>query len=302
MLSDNIRATLERIDALSDKTLFFLIGFPRSGTTWLQRALDGHDQIRCLGEAHFVDILFRNFQTSFQGFNRSIRQQGGTVAHLKEFGGHVSALSYDTQDLHLLLYYSMYIMFDKWVDSPNIRIIGEKTPDNIRALNLLASIFPHARFVHIVRDGRDCAVSGWFFNKSGLDKGKTVAQSFDSYILRFVKQWKSEVEFARQAAKRVKDRYLQLSFEDLIGDPAGQLTGVCRFLGASTNERSVERCIDGARFEALTGGRSTGIEDEASFYRKGIAGDWKNHISPDLAEQVWRIAGDTLTALGYGRD
>lgn len=302
MINDQIRATLERIEELSRKELFFLVGFPRSGTTWLQRTLDNHAEIRCLGESHFVDILFNNLQRSFQSFNKNVQKKGGAIAHLQKFGGHVSTLKYDTQDVHLLLYYSMYIIFDKWLDSPDIRIIGEKTPDNIQAINLLASIFPAARFVHLVRDGRDCAVSSWFFNKSGLDKGKSIVQSFDSYIGGFLKQWKTGVEFARHAGRRLGDRYLEVSFEGMIGDPSAQLESICRFLGAGTEAKVIRECVENARFDVLSGGRVAGMEDSESFYRKGVVGDWKNHIPAGLAEQAWRIAGDTLTEFGYARN
>jgi hypothetical protein len=42
------------------------------------------------------------------------------------------------------------------------RIAGDQTPDNVCHFPLLATMFPQAKFIHIVRDARDCAISAWF--------------------------------------------------------------------------------------------------------------------------------------------
>lgn len=301
MLADDIHSTLNRIELLAKRPLFFIVGVPRSGTTWLQQCLDNHPEICCLGESHFTDILFRNLQKCFQSYNRSVRQQGGTVAHLRQFGGHVNTLRYDTNDAHFLLFLSMYLIFDKWVDNPEIRIIGEKTPDNIRAITLLSSIFPDSRFVHIVRDGRDAAVSGWFFNKSGMDRNKSVAQSFDNYITGFIRQWKTEISLARTVGASLGNKYHEISFESMVNEPLEPLRGVLEFLGARSETTLVEHCLHEARFEMHSGGRPAGTEDRSSFYRKGIAGDWRGHLSETLAARAWDVAGDVLAASGYSR-
>ena len=52
----------DRLDAVLQKDLFFLVGVGKSGTTWLQKLLDGHPEISCNGEGHFVDVLLPQLQ------------------------------------------------------------------------------------------------------------------------------------------------------------------------------------------------------------------------------------------------
>jgi hypothetical protein len=49
-------------------------------------------------------------------------------------------------------------------DHENVKFIGKNTPDNVLYLPILGRLLPKARFIHVIRDGRDSAVSGWFRN------------------------------------------------------------------------------------------------------------------------------------------
>jgi Sulfotransferase domain len=73
------------------------------------------------------------------------------------------------------------------------------------------------------------------------------------------------------------------------------------FLGADASERTVRRCVDAASFEKLAEGRERG-QEAASFFRKGIAGDWKNVFTEQDKRDFKAVAGDLLVALGYEED
>jgi hypothetical protein len=61
----------------------------------------------------------------------------------------------------------------------------------------------------------------------------------------------------------------------------------------------VTRCIEAASFEKLSKGRKRGEEDPSSFFRKGVAGDWKHVFTQREKEAFDREAGDLLARLGY---
>ena len=60
--------------------------------------------------------------------------------------------------------------------------------------------------------------------------------------------------------------------------------------------------VHARRFEANTRGRAKGSEDVASHYRKGVAGDWISHFTPEHAELFDEKFGDLLIGLGYEED
>jgi hypothetical protein len=64
----------------------------------------------------------------------------------------------------------------------------------------------------------------------------------------------------------------------------------------------VERCVDSASFEKLSRGRERGEEDPSSFYRKGVAGDWKKYFTEEDRRVFKEEAGELLIRLGYEED
>ena len=73
-----------QLNSLSEKTIFFIIGCPKSGTTWLQRMLDSHPNSICRGEADF-NLLIDQLEKMCNDYNRHLAQvnnQIGTKEHI----------------------------------------------------------------------------------------------------------------------------------------------------------------------------------------------------------------------------
>ena len=165
---------------------------------------------------------------------------------------------------------------------------------------MLDVLFPTAKFVQIVRDGRDCAVSAWFHNvRVTPEWTKENLRSFDAYVARYAVSWAKRVAAAQHFADRHRDRFFRVRYEDLATDPEGTLTKLFRFLGVSSGEAVLARCRSEAGFAKLSGGRSPGQEDRGSFFRKGVPGDWRNHLTPVMEAEFRKQAGDWLDRLGY---
>ncbi|MDH3376584.1 MAG: sulfotransferase [Gammaproteobacteria bacterium] len=299
MKSTTHRTKTELVEKTLAKEMFFIVGVAKSGTTWLQHLLDSHPEIVCRGESHFIDIFHASLVKAFEEYNNAVVKQGGVVAHLKEYGGHVDTLRYDLNDSFYLLVQAIGLMFGKWNNDPSIRLIGEKTPDNIACLSLLSSIFPSAKFIHIIRDGRDSAVSGWFFNQSGLAKNKQIVQTFDEYVRGFAKAWSSQINQGCAIGAGLDDRYMEVRYENLAFTPNDEATKLLRYLDVDDSEQCINNCLKASSFQSLTGGRRPGEEDPEAFFRKGVVGDWRNKFSDDLRDDFYNIAGDTLTRFGY---
>lgn len=92
---------------------------------------------------------------------------------------------------------------------------------------------------------------------------------------------------------------LAVRYEDLLGDTPSELGRIADMLGLDVSSKERERIAKACSFTFLSGGRAPGQADSTHHYRKGIAGDWRNHLTQHQATQVWERFGQALTAMEY---
>jgi hypothetical protein len=281
------------ISELRRKQIFFIGGAVKSGTTWLQLLLDSHPDISCSGEGHFFNSFAPLLRHAFDEQNEYISEKN--VSIFKELQGY--PLLTDDHFRYLLSSVMTLSLYDQ-VDHKSVRAIGEKTPDNIRFLELLDEMFPTAKVIQIVRDGRDCAVSGWFHNLRVSPEDYN-NMSMDYYVKQFANIWTNFVSQGSAFGIQHPTRYLALRYEDLSAEPERTLGGVFRFLGVECSESILRDCCAAGSFQKVSGGRVRGQEDRESFFRKGTTGDWRNHLSDETNKAFEESAGDWLIRFGY---
>src|SRR5262249_51184768 len=159
------------------------------------------------------------------------------------------------------------------------RAIGDKSPPNSRAFAALATLFPMAKFIQIVRDGRDVAVSGWFNNLRLNERAPFNRGSLTAYVAAIAKTWASHLANGQEFVDAYPDRIRRIRYEDLARDTEGTLAGLFDFLGVDADASVLAHCRTEASFTKRSGGRSPGEENRQSFFRKGVIGDWHNHLS-----------------------
>jgi Sulfotransferase family len=314
--------------------VFFVVGLAKSGTTWLMKTLDAHPEVLCKGEGRFFgeeyrqEILART-QTKQQPsslynallgseylrlwIERSVwTREGETDEHIRE----------------LVRLATDYFLKEELARSGK-KVVGDKTPLlGPGFVREISEIYPEAKVIHIIRDGRDQAVS--FIHQQGnrAKRGRThrlspeeLAKSeayrrsprefsearegmFSERTLRRTAQ-----NWALRVGKAVEDgptlfgeAYTEVRYEDLLLSPEEEVGRLLGFLGVDTESSLVERCVRSASFERLSRGRERGQEDPSSFYRKGVAGDWEN-LFEERDRQVYKEeAGELLIRLGYEKN
>jgi hypothetical protein len=211
----------------------------------------------------------------------------------------------------------------------NKKIVGDKSPFTTPGMvEEISSICPGAKVVHIVRDGRDVAVSSVHHQwNNATDQGgrrklsrekvakreayrkdpETFGASGESifageHVAQIARSWSTSVSKAMADAALLGDNYCQVRYEDLLAEPVGEVMRLLEFLGADSDEEVARRCVEAASFEQLSGGRTQGEEASSSFYRKGIAGDWRNYFSEEDRRVFKEEAGELLIRLGYEDD
>jgi Sulfotransferase family len=162
---------------------------------------------------------------------------------------------------------------------------GDKTPAYIGHIDRLAEIWPNARFVHLIRDGRDVALS--VMNVPfGPNNAWAAARS-----------WAKVIRQGHKAAERYPGRVLEVRYEDLVTDPEAEIAATCDFL-------DLEYSPDMLAIEQTD--RSKVAADQSAWFANvwgGITsaaiGKWRTELTPRQIEVFETVAGDELRALGY---
>jgi hypothetical protein len=165
---------------------------------------------------------------------------------------------------------------------------GDKTPAHVLQIDLLAGAFPEARFLHIVRDGRDVAPS-----LTGMHFGP---DHFGAAALF----WRERVARGRAAGRRIgADRYREIRYEDLVADPEAVLRDVCTFFALPFDpvmldyHTRADELLDGLRFTHHV----QGIRRPPA----PAARDWRSALSDHEVQLFEALAGDMLDEFGYER-
>lgn len=289
------RVFQDRIARLLEKDIFFIAGMSKSGTTWLQKLLDGHPEICCSGEGHLPNMLGPKLQSALLEHSEYIRLKNRML-----YGTSEGFPTFSVDHVKFLFVTAACLLLDAQTAGRECRCVGEKTPNNIRALAQLADLFPTAKFIQIIRDGRDGAVSGWHhIYRDTPEEARKQYPTFAAYVTTFARQWAETTRMGRDFGRRHPERYQEVRYEDLQNDPDASLTRLLAFLGVDTSPAMVARCRESGSFRRLSGGRAPGEEDKQSHFRKGVAGDWKNHFDDNSLSVFNREAGNMLKELGY---
>lgn len=272
---------------------FFVTGAPKSGTTWLGRLLDTHPEINCKGEA-CMHAFIKGLIKISNDYNGMLEGRSGAFLESNEFPTLNEAEVYDMARHFVLLRLRSIVDPGK----AGLRFVGEKDPLHVVNFPVLNRMFPEAKILHIIRDGRSVLVSAWHHNLR-ISKKQHDPTAFDHFMNETATQWGSMIRRARETAPLLGGRYLEVRYEDLLSDPVSQLARVLQHLGATSETSIVQGCIEAASFEKLSKGRTQGEEDANSFFRKGIADDWKSQMSTSQIQRFNARSGGMLEELGY---
>lgn len=162
----------------------------------------------------------------------------------------------------------------------------------------------HRRFV-VIRDLRDTLVSWYFSLLKTHDENPQVLshrqklEGMDKELgLLYLLEHPDFFGLSMVASTwaEVADT-LVVRFESLIQDPERWFGVICRECGIETSETRLQLALEQRSFRNLAG-RDPGTEG-ASHYRKGIAGDWRSHFSPEIATEFSVRYDNLMVKLGY---
>jgi Sulfotransferase family len=285
----------------------FIVGSPRSGTTLLRLMLDSHPAIAIPPETGFLrDIAKAGRRRADAGVGSpaspaEILRRFTRAERWADFKLDPIALEERVATLRPFnvseacrAFYRLYAArFGK-------SRYGDKTPGYVFVMEDIQALLPEAHFIHLIRDGRDAALSlrhHWF--SAGPDM--TVQ----------AEHWARHVQAGRASASKV-NHYLEVRFEDLVVGPQDTLRRLCDFLKIGFDpgmlryhERAASRLQEHEGRTLPDGRILTKAQRFAQQHRttmplqRELAGGWREKMTAPEIAAFEAVAGGLLHELGY---
>lgn len=251
-------------------------GCQRSGTTLLRVMLDSHPRIACGLETSLLAGSFLPDKLSVR-FDMSVKEiwdlhrTAADHAHFVElFLGRYAANRGKV----------------RWAD---------KTPQNIRHIGWIFAHFPRAKFVHILRDGRDVACSIRTHPRFRVVNGEKVATGIRRPLRPCIESW---LRYTTEGMKwRGHPNYFEVRYESLVDDPEATLRKICEFLGEAFDVAMLQFYAEQGESRNV----QHFINNEAAMrpISRSAVGRWREELSATELELIYKVGGPRLEALGY---
>lgn len=263
----------------------FIVGMPRSGTKLLREILNNHSLIAISeNESHCIPYFYnkfnkienfkdkKNFKLLYQYFSETFFFQRLTqkINFINEESWYDSITDFTYSGVIEAFYQS-------YTQKKNKKIWGDKTPSYLLHMPLLKSLFPEAKFIHIIRDVRDYCLS--------------IHKAWNKNIFRAAQRWNDSIVKCRKNSKILDDTaYLEVKYENIIDDPEKNIISICKFLNIpyESNMVSLSRVVE-----------NMGDAKNYIGILKKNYGKWENEIKSNKIRKIEKICGSLLKELNY---
>ncbi|MDQ3986001.1 MAG: sulfotransferase [Actinomycetota bacterium] len=264
--------------------MFFIVGSARSGTTLLRLILNAHSRVAVPPESRFITELYQGDRVDRDHFLQRLESHS-QFQHWKipiddvrrQLGGDESVAYADA----ILAAYRAY------AGLKGKSLFGDKTPRYVTNIPRLSRLFPDARFVHQIRDGRNVALS-----YADVPFGpKTIGHAAALWAERVAAGF-------RDGRALGPDRYTEVRYEDFVTNPEALTKTLCDFIGIDFEEQMLDHA-EQSRSDVLP---------RASRYNPNVTKpptqnirSWEDQMPARQVEMFEAIAGDVIEAAGYER-
>ena len=271
----------------------FVVGCPRSGTTLLQRMLDHHPQLAVSNDPHFIpfapgvrDGLDPPVEPALVEWlleYRTFSRLGLDEAVVRDVAAGAETYSE--------LVGALYTAFGRQRGKP---LAGEKTPRYVRYLPLLNALFASARVVHLIRDGRDVALSTLEWARPDRGPGRFRLWREQPTAVCAL-SWRWHVATGRRDGRALGALYREARYEHLVAEPEPTLRELADFLRLPFAVEMLEY------HQGRTRGDAGLTTKEAWLPPTPGLRDWRAQMAPADVKLFEALAGDLLSLLGYER-
>ena len=288
----------------------FVVGVGRSGTTLLRLMLDAHSTMAMPPETHFFQSLLDASGKVRFGPTQALEAiTEDEHRRWNDFGLEPSKLEARFEAIpRFNVTDALRAFYELYAEEQGKERWGDKTPDYIKRMRKIKRVLPEARFIHVIRDGRDVALST---NKRIVERGHREPLP----AKRSARRWRNRIEKARADGPKLGE-YLEIRYEDLVVETEPTLRRVCEFSELEFepgmlryHETASERLSEMAGAMPARDGRP---EREAGERLKAHAlatkpptreriEVWREEMSASDQAEFEAVAGELLDDLGYAR-
>jgi hypothetical protein len=283
----------------------FIVGCPRSGTTLLQRLLDCHAKLAITPETHWIARWFHDKQgkgiTPDGRVSKKLLRKLHGHPRFAELGVAPRKKHFRVKDEGRVLYARFVSsLFDLYGEHEGKPLVGDKTPGYAREIPTLHSLWPEAKFVHLIRDGRDAVLSILNWERARTWKPGEGAARFHIWaedpLGTAALWWEWHVRLAREAGRQLRSGlYHEVRYEALVDGPRDVCGAVCEFLGVPPDDDLI------GKYEERSS-RNPSHADKHPWMpvTRGLR-DWQSQMPPAEVERFEAAAGGLIEELGYRR-
>jgi hypothetical protein len=283
----------------SGHNMVFIVGCPRSGTTWLQRLLACHPKVRTGQESLIFEI---NIGPQLRQWRKGL--------DLKLRGG-VGLGCYFTEDeFHEVLKSFLITLLQPMIqDLGPDEIFVEKTPSHVLFIPEIIELLPKCRIIHMLRDPRDVVAS---LISASQSWGSSWAPKSARSAARV---WMNHVLAAQEAKRNLQPwQFHEIRYEHLASSTNEILKQCATFLGLEWSNGEIAKAIEANKVDTAGGtfnGTAIPLRGEAArrngpvitephgFFRKATAGSWKTDLTTFDKIRIWRLARHLMADLDY---
>jgi Sulfotransferase family len=165
----------------------------------------------------------------------------------------------------------------------------EKTPEHVACIPLIRQFFPESLFIHIIRDGRDVALSLVNFGRM-----HPFIWEAGSQLLSFGAYWKWLVQKGCADGRKLRRDYYEMSYEELVENPRESLAKLGAFIEHDMEDDRILRNGVGSVRRP-----NSSFRDADSAATFSPIARWRNQYSPEQLAMFEALAGDCLEEHGY---
>ncbi len=273
--------------SMASPTLGFIVGCPRTGTTWLQLLLLQDPRVVSVQETH----VFTEWIDPLVTATRAERARSRNVG--------LGALYDDDEVLDLARGLFEPIVARALVERPDATVFVEKTPGHLHRVATIVDLYPRARIVEIVRDPRAVVASLLAAERTW---GSSWAPSDAAAASR---QWRNSVRAGNGLAD-FSERVLRVRYEDLAADGPATLMRVMALLDLPADAGHCQRLFEMCAVDRLGDGEVTkplGMSGNvAETARNGHVEGWRDELDRAQVRTIETICADEMVSLGYEPD